>query len=79
MSAKTNARQLVTRFKDHVNPYMGSGMLSNTPDDSAILWQSKKCALICAEEILKVIEAPGDYWFKTKQLQQLVRQIEKLK
>jgi len=39
------AIELVEMFKDHVNPYIGSGMLSNTCDDRAIVWQAKQCAV----------------------------------
>ena len=46
MTPKEKAIELVSRFKDYVNPYTGSGMLSNTHDDSAIIWQAKQCALI---------------------------------
>ena len=52
MKAKEKAVELLDKFKDHVNPYIGSGMLSNTHDDSAILFQSKQCALIVVDEIL---------------------------
>ena len=53
MTPTEKAEEIVDKFKDHVNPYMGSGMLSNTFDDNAILWQSKKCALICVDEIIQ--------------------------
>lgn len=52
MKEKDKAIELVKKFKDHVNPYIGSGMLSNTFDNDAILWQSKKCALICIDNII---------------------------
>lgn len=42
--AKQKAIELVKSFKDFVNPYVGSGMLSNTYDNDAILFQAKKCA-----------------------------------
>lgn len=44
--------ELVEKFLDHVNPYIGSGMLSNTCDDGVIIWQARKCALITVNEIL---------------------------
>ncbi len=53
MTAKEKATELIEKFKDKVNPYIGSGMLSNTHDDSAILWQSKKCVQIVCDECLK--------------------------
>lgn len=42
--AKQKAIELVKSFKDYVNPYIGSGMLSNDYDNNAILFQCKKCA-----------------------------------
>ena len=54
MTPKEKATELIEKFKDKVNPYIGSGMLSNTHDDSAILWQSKKCAHIVADEAIKL-------------------------
>jgi len=51
MKPEEKAKQLVEKFKNHVNPYVGSGMLSNTHDDETILWQSKECALIIVDEI----------------------------
>jgi len=53
MTAKEKATELIEKFKDKVNPYVGSGMLSNTYDDSAILWKSKECANIVCDECLK--------------------------
>lgn len=52
MTPKEKAVELVGKFKDYVNPYIGSGMLSNTFDDDAILYQSKKCALVTIDEII---------------------------
>lgn len=52
MTPKEKALELIEQFKDKVNPYIGSGMLSNTHDDDTILWQSKRCALIAVDEIL---------------------------
>jgi hypothetical protein len=52
MTPKEKAKELIDKFNDHVNPYCGSGMLSNTFDDDAIKYQSKHCVLICVEEIL---------------------------
>lgn len=54
MTPKEKATELIEKFKDKVNPYIGSGMLSNTHDDSAILWQSKKCVHIVADEAIKL-------------------------
>lgn len=51
--SKQKAIELVASFKDFVNPYMGSGMLSNTYDNDAILFQSKKCAHVCVDKIIE--------------------------
>ena len=52
MEVQDKINELVEKFSQHVNPYIGSGMLSNSHDDNAILWQARKCALIAANEIL---------------------------
>lgn len=50
MSPKEKAIELINKFRHKVNPYVGSGMLSNTHDDEAILWQAKSCVhIVCAE------------------------------
>ena len=54
MKAKEKATELISKFKDKVNPYIGSGMLSNTHDNNAIMWQSKKCANIVCDEAIKL-------------------------
>ena len=58
MTPKEKATELIEKFKDKVNPYIGSGMLSNTHDDSAILWQSKKCAQIICDEAQELLNKP---------------------
>jgi len=84
MTPKEKSLELIEKYKKHVNPYMGSGMLSNTYDDRAILFQSKKCALIAVDEILHVLRQGHptelvvmpmdliDYWFDVK------KEIEKI-
>lgn len=74
MTPQDKAKELTSKFNDHVNPYIGSGMLSNTHDDSAILWQSKQCALIAVEEILKISNGPSSF----KYWQEVKLEIEKL-
>lgn len=80
MNPTQKAKQLTEKFKDFVNPYTGSGMLSNTHDDSAILFQSKKCALVAVDEIIGqweyidtyIADGQGElnpnlkYWHKVK-------------
>lgn len=61
MTPKEKAAELIEQFRDKVNPYIGSGMLSNTHDDSTILWQSKKCALIVCDEISKAVKKDSDF------------------
>ena len=61
MTPREKAKEIIEKFTDKVNPYIGSGMLSNTRDDSAILWQSKKCANIVCDEILKTIKRDSDF------------------
>jgi hypothetical protein len=73
MNPKEKALELIEQFKDKVNPYIGSGMLSNTHDDDTILWQSKRCALIAVDEILNEendfiqTDAHFLYWEEVKQ------------
>ncbi len=46
MTPRQEALKLTSSFQDYVNPYVGSGMLSNWCDNDAILRQSKACAHI---------------------------------
>ena len=65
MNEKQKAVELINDFKDHVNPYMGSGMLSNTYDDNAILYQSKMCAKKAVGQIMRNCIRNGEqltYW-----------------
>ena len=79
LKPKEKAIELIEKFKDKVNPYIGSGMLSNTHDDSAILCQSKKCAQIVCDEAQELLNKPMfqykdsmlwkaefDYWDKVR-------------
>lgn len=64
-NVKKRAVELINDFKDHVNPYIGSGMLSNTYDDNAILYQSKMCAKKAVGQIMKDCIRNGNqltYW-----------------
>ncbi len=60
MTEQEKANELILLFEPHVNPYLGSGMLSNTYDDDAILFQSKKCAKKHVEHLIKEL---NDYRF----------------
>ena len=55
MTAKEKAVELLNEFRPMVNPYIGSGMLSNTHDENAILLQAKRCALVAVDNIVKVL------------------------
>ena len=52
-TVEEQADKLIESFKDYVNPYVGSGMLSNNYDDKAIEWQSIRCALVVVDTILE--------------------------
>lgn len=60
MDTREKAIELVNKFKNHVNPYIGSGMLSNTYDNEAIVWQAKICATILADEVLELTSEMDD-------------------
>jgi len=53
MTAKEKAIELVEKYKPYVYCYFGSGMLVNQEDESTILKNSKQCALIAVNEIIK--------------------------
>lgn len=60
---KVQALILTDSFKDYVNPYVGSGMLSNWCDNEAILMQSKKCAIIAVKLVQAARPLPEiKYW-----------------
>jgi hypothetical protein len=73
MTPKEKTLELIEQFKDKVNPYIGSGMISNTHDDDTILWQSKRCALVAVDEVLNKenhfiqTDAHLLYWEEVKQ------------
>lgn len=69
MKPKEKAKELIEKFKDKVNPYVGSGMLSNSHDDDQIIYQSKKCALICVDQIILThppLSGAHTYWLEVK-------------
>lgn len=55
MNVEKKIEELVKKFSQHVNPYVGSRMLTNTPDEEGILWEARHCALILANEMLENI------------------------
>lgn len=55
MTEKEKAGELIWSFRDFVNPYIGSGMLSNSYDDRAILMQCKSCALVTIDNIFTAL------------------------
>jgi len=71
---KERAEVLVNLFKDYVNPYIGSGMLSNDIDDRAILAQSKKCATIAVNFVIRELTYTiGDWPSIEKRINNFVR------
>lgn len=74
-------KELIKKFSKHVNPYMGSGMLSNTIDDEAILMQSKECVKIADQhandKVKEALEtAQADIRNELGMLQYLVNALE---
>jgi len=71
-NAKQKSIELVEKYKPYVYCYMGSGMLTNTEDESVILMNAKSCALMCVEEIIKDHNDVGTpdgnkrYWLNVK-------------
>jgi len=53
MTEQAKANELIWLFEPHVNPYLGSGMLTNDYDDIAILYQAKRCAKKHVEQLIK--------------------------
>ena len=79
MTPKEKAEALVNRFNLFVYCFVGSGMLTNDADDSAIRMNAKQCALIAVDEIINTGLLEGTttgvlkkYWREVKQ------EIEKL-
>ena len=72
MTPEQKANDLIKKFEDYVNPYIGSGMLSNTYDDSAILFQSIKCAIVVCDEVINALDPYSlyelEYYTKVKQI-----------
>lgn len=51
MEAKEKAKELVNNFKNMVNGYVGSSMLTNTEYPETILENAKICALKVVDEV----------------------------
>jgi len=75
---KEQADSYVEIFKPHVNPYVGSGMLSNTFDDGAIAWQSTHCAIIHVEGLINVLSSLGNV-YASIEAYKYIRILEELK
>ena len=76
MTPKEKAEELVNKFKEFVNGYVGSSMLTNTEYYEIILLNAKQCAIIAVDEILEIeywqyMESGGKqeqiYWQEVKQ------------
>lgn len=57
MTPKEKAEVLVNRFNLFVYCFVGSGMLTNDADDSAIRMNAKQCALIAVTQIINEYES----------------------
>ena len=55
------ADELVWKFKPMCCCFLGSGMLSNTYDESVHTENAIQCAIICVEEILEIKSVDKDY------------------
>ena len=60
MNTKQKAKELVKSFNGYVYPYLGSGFMTNTPDNDVILMMSKECAKIAVNEILSLFKEGKD-------------------
>lgn len=77
MNAKEKAKEIVDKYKPYVYCYMGSGMLTNTEDETVILMNAKSCALICVDELILSTTPDNnprpknrmdrEYWIEVKQ------------
>jgi len=55
MTEKEKAEELVEKFKNYVNGYIGSSMLTNYEYPGQVLLQAKKVSTIVVDEILQEI------------------------
>jgi hypothetical protein len=74
MTPKEKAEELVNYFNPFVYCYIGSGMLTNDVDDSAIRINAKRCALIAVTQIIneyesKICNTGYDYDFERWDMQ----------
>ena len=60
MNTNEKALELVKSFENYVYPYLGSGFMTNTPDDGVILMMSKICAKIAVNEILSLFNEDNE-------------------
>ena len=65
MTPREKAIELVNKFRDHVNPYFGSSMLSIPRyNKDTVVSQAQMCALECAREVVKALHngSPLTFW-----------------
>jgi hypothetical protein len=55
MEAEDKALELVNRFRPMMYCYSGSGMLTDSVEDSVILQNAKNCAIVVVDNILAYI------------------------
>lgn len=56
MNSKEKAKELIEKYKPHMYCYVGSGMLSNTYDESVVLQNAVECSIIAVDEIMENLE-----------------------
>ena len=66
LSPKEKSEELIKQFKPYMYCFMGSGMLTNSIDESVERSNAIQCALICVEEIL-ASGVESSFWFEVKQ------------
>lgn len=71
VTAKQKAKELIEWFMPRMYCYMGSGMLTNTYDESIALDNAKQCALKVCDEKAKLITELSErgYWLDKVQEQ----------
>lgn len=74
MNVTDKVNDLIAKFEPRVYPYLGSGMLTNEPDENVIMINAIAQSVICVDEILSVIPMyKGDlnpdwkFWSEVKQ------------
>ena len=53
MTPKQKADELIEKFSPHCYCFLGSGMLTNTPNNKVQFVNAKQCAIIAVDEIIE--------------------------